>query len=379
MKKEKLELFESEITRILKRAFDGPFTIKFFLRRSTMSVKSLISTILLVLLCTATASAYTMQDAVGEYYIPIGVPVIDGVISPNEWDNAVWHDLNEVYYGTPEDLSNASWAALWSPDTNLIYVAVTGTDTDHIFGDYYGDLRWNGCDTAEVYIDPGNNDPEAYYFGGIFIREPAHQWICGNDNFGGSWCERPEEEVIPENPLPEEIRPTLVTSIDGNVLTYELAIPPYEWIGWNFDHERNLLPLERDMRIGLDVIMSSKSTKFAMLCEHFWQPGDDIDGDANSDGVDTSEKWKYAERYLDHSLIADPNQAWRPRPQNKTTDVAPGGPVTLKWNAGKNAAAHDVYFGTDQANVNDANTANTALYPGVFRGNQLDVNEPNYT
>jgi hypothetical protein len=379
MKKEKLGLFESEITRILKKALDGPFTIKFFLRRSTMSVKSLISTILLVLLCTATVSAYTMQDAVGEYYIPIGIPVIDGVISPNEWDKALWLDLDEVYYGDPLDLSNAKWAAMWSPDTNLIYVAVTGTDTVHIFGDSYGELAWNKYDLMEVYVDVGNSDIQVYYVDGNTVREPAHQWMCGNDNNDGSWVVLPEENEHPDNNLPEEIRPTLVTSIDGNVLTYELAIPPYEWIGWLTDNTMNLMELETDMRIGLDVIMSSKSsTKFGMLCEHFWSTGDDIDGDGSADGVDTSQKWKFAERYLDHSLVADPNQAWRPRPHNNTTDVVPN-TITLKWNAGKNAAAHDVYFGTDQANVNDANTANTALYPGVFRGNQLDVNEPNYT
>ncbi len=342
-----------------------------------MSAKSFISTILLVLLCTATVSAYTMQDAVGEYYIPIGVPVIDGVISPGEWDKALWLDLDKVYNGDPLDLSNAKWAAMWSPETNLIYVVVTGTDTVHIFGDFYGDLSWNKYDLMETYVDAGNNDIEIYYVEGNGVREPAHQWMCGNDNNGGNWVVLPEENLHPDNNLPEEIRPLLATSINGNVLTYELAIPPYEWIGWLTDNTMNLLQLETDMRIGLDVIMSSKSsTKFGMLCENFWSAQDDIDGDGSADGVDTSMKWKFAERYLDHFLIADPNQAWRPRPQNKTT----GAPstITLEWNRGKNAAAHDVYFSSDQADVNDANTANTALYPGVFRGNQLDVNEPNY-
>jgi hypothetical protein len=272
-----------------------------------MSVKSFISIISLVLLCTATVSAYTMQDAVGEYYIPIGVPVIDGVISPGEWDKANWLDLDKVYYGDPLDLSNAKWAAMWSPETNLIYVVVTVTDTVHIFGDYYGELAWNKYDLMEVYIDIGNNDPETYYFEGDLVREPAHQWMCGNDNNGGSWVVLPEENLHPENPLPEEIRPLLVTSINGNVLTYELAIPPYEWIGWLTDETMNLRQLETDMRIGLDVIMSSKSsTKFGMLCENVWTANDDIDGDGSADGVDTTAKWKFAERYLDHFLVADP-------------------------------------------------------------------------
>jgi len=323
-----------------------------------MSVKSFISIISLVLLCTATVSAYPMQDAVGEYYIPIGVPVIDGVISPGEWDKALWLDLNEVYYGDPLDLSNAKWAAMWSPDTNLIYVVVTGTDTVQIFGDSYGELAWNKYDLMETYVDVGNSDIQVYYVDGNTVREPAHQWMCGNDNNDGSWVVLPEENEHPDNNLPEEIRPLLVTSIDGNVLTYELAIPPYEWIGWLTDNTMNLMELETDMRIGLDVVMSSKSsTKFGMLCEHFWSTGDDIDGDGSADGVDTSQKWKFAERYLDHSLVADPNQAWRPRPHNKTTDVVPS-TITLKWNPGKNAAAHDVYFSTSFDDVDDATDPN---------------------
>ena len=346
-----------------------------------MSAKSFISTILLVLLCTATVSAYEGQDLAGEYYIPIGVPVIDGVISPGEWDKALWLDLDMVYYpanGTwPPDLSNAKWAAVWSPETNLIYVVVTGTDTIHIFGDYYGELGWNKYDLMEVYVDAGNNDIETYWNPDT-VREPAHQWMCGNDNNGGSWVVLPEENEHPDNNLPEEIRPLLVTSINGDVYTYELAIPPYEYIGWLTDNTMNLLQLETDMRIGLDVIMSSKGSggSFGMLCENVWDASDDIDGDGSADEVETRDKWRYTERYLDHFLIADPNQAWRPRPQNKTT----GAPstITLEWNRGKNAASHDVYFGSDQADVNDANTANTALYPDVFQGNQLDVNEPNY-
>ncbi len=50
--------------------------------------------------------------------------------------------------------------------------------------------------------------------------------------------------------------------------------------------------------------------------------------------------------------------------------------LTLLWTAGDGAGGHDVYFGSDEAAVEDANTTNTGLYPNVYRGTQplSDVN-----
>jgi hypothetical protein len=316
-----------------------------------MSRKSFISIIAFVLLCAVTASAYEGQDLVGEYYIPIGIPVIDGVNSPGEWDHANWLQLDKLYYGDPPDLSDASWAALWSPETNLIYVVITGTDTEHVFSPdgYWSDTAWNDYDVAEVYFDPSNSDVELYQH----LQDPVQQWMSGNLLDGGRWIMLPVEHVYyPDNPLPDELRPDFNSTIVGDVLTYEYAITPYEAFGWNTGRANKILQLETDMRVGVDVIMSSKSTSYGMLCENAWEADDDIDGDGEADGVITISKWRFAERLLDHSLIKDPNQAWRPRPENKAVDVS--SEVTLKWNAGKNAASHDIYFGYSFEDVNKA-------------------------
>ena len=329
-----------------------------------MSRKSFISIITFVLLCTVTVSAYEGQDLVGEYYIPIGIPVIDGVISPGEWDHANWLQLDKLYYGDPPDLSNASWAALWSPETNLIYVVITGTDTEHVFSPdgYWSDTAWNDYDVAEVYFDPSNSDVELYQH----LQDPVQQWMSGNLLDGGRWIMLPVEHVYyPDNPLDDELRPDFNSTIVGDVLTYEYAITPYESFGWNTGRADKILPLEIDMRVGVDVVMSSKSTSYGMLCENAWEADDDIDGDGEADGVITISKWRFAERFLDHSLVNDPNQAWRPRPANKAVDVS--SEVTLKWNAGKNAASHDIYFGTSFEDVNSATDPD--LLP-VGRGNQ---------
>jgi hypothetical protein len=64
--------------------------------------------------------------------------------------------------------------------------------------------------------------------------------------------------------------------------------------------------------------------------------------------------------------LSDPNLAWKPSPGNyATAEWTPAGP-TLSWKPGRYEAKHDVYFGTDEDDVNDANDPNTL--PG--RGRQ---------
>jgi len=322
----------------------------------------------LVLVLSAPVFAYEGQDLFGEYFIPAGIPTIDGVISPGEWDNANWLDLDQLYYGDPPDLSNARWAALWSPQTNLIYVVVTGTDTYHFFGDgYWSESDWNKYDTVQVYIDPSNSDAQYYS-----EQDPAQQWMAGNDNNGGQWIMLPVECIFPENPLDDEYRPQLATTINGDILTYEYAFKPYESFGWLTGRETKELQLEADLQVGLDVVMCSRSTTFGMLCENAWEADDDVDGDGIADGIVSLTKWNLASRFLDHWLILDPNQAWRPRPGYKTEDVPTE--VTLEWNAGKNAAAHNIYFGDDFDSVNNADESSTDIY----RTNQI-LEDTTYT
>ena len=67
-------------------------------------------------------------------------------------------------------------------------------------------------------------------------------------------------------------------------------------------------------------------------------------------------------------------QAKNPYPADWAKDI-PALDLRLYWEAGLGAASHDVYFGTSKADVENATTASD---PNLFRGNQLDVNDPNY-
>jgi hypothetical protein len=59
-------------------------------------------------------------------------------------------------------------------------------------------------------------------------------------------------------------------------------------------------------------------------------------------------------------------KAFAPNPADGATDVDPN--TVLSWSPGKGALSHDVYFGTDYSEVNDANT-----FSPEYKGNQ-DVN-----
>lgn len=68
--------------------------------------------------------------------------------------------------------------------------------------------------------------------------------------------------------------------------------------------------------------------------------------------------------------MTDPKKAGNPDPKHEETGVAVD--KILSWSAGIEAAYHDVYFGTD---FNDVNDANTVITYGVYEGSRaFDVN-----
>ncbi|UCF00069.1 MAG: hypothetical protein JSV82_03105, partial [Planctomycetota bacterium] len=75
--------------------------------------------------------------------------------------------------------------------------------------------------------------------------------------------------------------------------------------------------------------------------------------------------------YIDHMYVRSqqeaipPGQASNPDPADDENNVSIS--TDLSWTPGSNTLSHDVYFGTNFNNVNDANTTITL---GVFKGNQ---------
>jgi len=66
---------------------------------------------------------------------------------------------------------------------------------------------------------------------------------------------------------------------------------------------------------------------------------------------------------VQQAMRGDTTLAWGPNPANRSTpDIFNA--ASLSWQAGENAAEHDVYFGTDKDAVNDADTTTADIYRG---------------
>ncbi|MGD2095521.1 MAG: hypothetical protein PVH77_10990 [Phycisphaerales bacterium] len=74
--------------------------------------------------------------------------------------------------------------------------------------------------------------------------------------------------------------------------------------------------------------------------------------------------------YFDNARFMNSKLASEPNPANRTTDVKTD--PTLSWKAGRTAATHNLYLGTNLSDINDVNTDNLADYPDVIFAN-VDV------
>ena len=73
--------------------------------------------------------------------------------------------------------------------------------------------------------------------------------------------------------------------------------------------------------------------------------------------------WAVTWDELRRIMFASPLMAWHPKPQDGAlTDILRG--AVLSWDAGGLAVEHDVYLGTDEAEVNEATVATEGIYRG---------------
>jgi len=75
------------------------------------------------------------------------------------------------------------------------------------------------------------------------------------------------------------------------------------------------------------------------------------------------------------AMAGDPLLAWNPKPsKGSVPDVVHASPLT--WSPGTGASRHDVYFGTDANDVNDADRSDTTgIYRGLFDANSYTLPE----
>ena len=221
-----------------------------------------------VCIALAVSTAVSVGATSTSFVIAKGIAAIDGVISPGEWDaaNALWHDMDQVYAGNPADLSDATYAAMWSDTTNLVYVVVTGVDIDHVFNSAHPGppAGYDKQDAVEVYLDAANSDANDWASTGY---DYAQQYVGSMDGSGGDWIVMGNGTVLPAG-----VPVAFAGRIDSDVLTYEMALTPYAYftgLGGSAETQSVRTLAVGDV-IGLDVCMDSRQTDgtFGMLCNN---------------------------------------------------------------------------------------------------------------
>ena len=196
------------------------------------------------------------------FQIVQGKATVDGVLSAGEWDRANWIPLDKIYFGTQIDLTNAAWAAMWDPSENVIYVAVTGTDTDHVMHAYAG---WDQQDGIELYINARNDNTNGFENMTTRKFDYAQQYLVGYDPATTSMWSNLGGNLLPSNTLP-----AVAFGLVTNRVVYEFKVRPYDHFDYDNVPNSTEVLLGHRLVIGLDVVMSSRTTdgSFVMLCEN---------------------------------------------------------------------------------------------------------------
>jgi len=293
--------------------------------------------------------------------IPEGRAVVDGMLG--EWLSGVqWRPLDKVYYGNPEDVTGASFALRWDPETNKIYAAVVAEDSDHVFLDEY--VKWDASDRLEIYsqgdAEGGSGWPGKY--------NTAQQYYVAPDTFGGSWATWAWGETVGEDAGFE-----YAVSINDNQIIYEAGVTAFDNYGGLTGEDTVVTSLSPGTVVGFDVVVDTRRGEdgFGMLSENtmtgkyndadrfarYFLVGrteSDLDGNGV---VDFGDLDILAERWL--TCYVSPARG--PSPADSQVGVGVG--CVLAWSPGNAGLYHDVYFGMDAEAVGSADHS-SAEYRG---------------
>jgi hypothetical protein len=178
---------------------------------------------------------------------------VDGDLE--EWVDVDWIALDEVYYGSPNDigstLEDAKFALKWNSDTDKIYAAVIVDDANHVLFDY--PTNWDSSDRIEVYIQ---GDPNGGTLWGIGDRyyDKAQQYAVGKGTSSGwSWATFGAGQAIPIGAGFEK-----AAVLDGSKIIYEIGATAFIWYGGRSGADTIDQSLVAGLEVGFDIVASTR-------------------------------------------------------------------------------------------------------------------------
>ncbi|MBW8041858.1 MAG: hypothetical protein FVQ85_17920 [Planctomycetes bacterium] len=301
--------------------------------------------------------------------IPRGSVVVDGDLS--DWPPSVeWIELDEVYLGNPNDVSEARFALQWDEATGKVYAAVVVNDTNHLFLDEY--VYWDASDRIEVYSQ-GDAENGAGWNG---IYDVAQQYYVAPDTSDGNWATWAEGDMLGGDEGFE-----YAVDVNGAQIIYEVGVRQFDNYGGFSGTETLLTDLHPGHVVGFDIVACTRwdTTNFGMLSENLMMGkykdagkfakyilvdeifSTDLDGNGANNNADLGILF---ESWLDYFMT----KATHPKPADDATCVDPN--VTLRWVSEDVVLYHDVYLGTDAGAV-----ANAGHLSPEFMGT---VSDPNF-
>ena len=186
-----------------------------------------------------------------------GTALVDGDLS--DWSSQQeWIDLDQIYSGDPNDVTEARVAFRWDPDTNKVYAAVVVTDVDHVFSDEYD--VYDASDRIEIYTQGSAAGGTGFYNNyGI-----AQHYMVGPDTAGGSWGTWALGQTIDPNANFE-----YAVQVVGNQIIYEIGFTQFDYYGGIAGGDSILTDLYPGRTIRLDIIAGSRhASGFGMRSEN---------------------------------------------------------------------------------------------------------------
>ncbi len=151
---------------------------------------------------------------------------IDGDIT--EWDGVRWYNARFASGYQPAnavDVTDAKVALLWDPlNPQYVFMALKVTDTEQNFTD--APANWNDGENIEArftYNDLGTS--AAWYDNETFDTAQLYQLF--NKASGGSWCTLGPVAASTDDPATNDIDVAYASSVDGDMIVYEMALPVY--------------------------------------------------------------------------------------------------------------------------------------------------------